>query len=455
MANKQQDSQAPPHDVRAEAALLGAILLDNEVLYRAVSLVQTDHFYRQSHREIFNAMKELGEADQPIDAVTLSEHLKTNDRLKQVGGVPYLVELSNETPLTSNVERYAEIVAEKHLVRSIITASKATMNQGLGDPTDIDDFIEAAQRRILEVTSERTTSQTLTIREVISDTFKHIEKLYDRKEQITGIPTGFIDLDSKLTGLQPSDLLILAARPSMGKTALAVNMVVNAALKSGVPAVLFSLEMSARQLAMRMLCTHARVSMGELKTGQLTDNDWTKLIKAVGTLSEARIYVDETPALTIMDLRARCRRLKRERGLGLVAVDYLQLMRSSELAARRGREQEISEISRGLKALAKELDVPVIGVSQLNRGVESRTDKRPLMSDLRESGAIEQDADVVMFLYRDEYYNKETDKPGLAEVIIAKQRNGPTGTVELKFTGRYTRFDNFAKSPPPGDLSPF
>lgn len=455
MANKQQDSQPPPHDLRAEAALLGAILLDNEVLYRAVSLVQTEFFYRQSHREIFTAMKELGEADQPIDTVTLSEHLKGVDRLKQAGGVPYLVELSNETPLTSNVERYAEIVAEKHLVRSIITASKATMNQGLGDPADVDDFVEAAQRRILEVTSERSTSRTLTIREVIGETFKHIELLYERKEQITGVPTGFVDLDSKLTGLQPSDLIILAARPSMGKTALAVNMVVNAALKSTVPAVIFSLEMSSRQLAMRMLCTHARVSMGELKTGQLTEADWAKLIKAVGALSESRIYVDETPALTIMDLRARCRRLKRERGLGLVAVDYLQLMRSSELAARRGREQEISEISRGLKALAKELDVPVIGVSQLNRGVESRTDKRPLMSDLRESGAIEQDADVVMFLYRDEYYNKETDKPGLAEVIIAKQRNGPTGTVELKFTGRYTRFDNFSKSPPPGDLAPF
>jgi replicative DNA helicase len=448
------EGRTPPHDKRAEAALLGAVLLDDEALNRVVSTVRAENFYREAHRIIFRAMLELAGADKPIDTVTLSEHLRGQENLQRAGGAAYLVRLSNETPATVNIEHYAQIVRDKAIVRAVIDASRGLVEEGFRDPADAAAFAEEAQRRLMEVTSSALRSEAASIRDVIARAFKYIETLMERQERVTGVPTGFIDLDHKLAGLQPSDLVIVAARPAMGKTALALNFAAHAAVRHGTPVAIFSLEMSSQQLAIRMLCTHARVSSADLRAGNVSDADWSKLIKAVGVLSEARIFIDETPALSVLEIRARSRRIKQERGLGLIIVDYLQLMRGSELASRRGREQEISEISRGLKALAKELGVPVVALSQLNRAVESRSDKRPLMADLRESGAIEQDADVVLFLYRDEYYNEETDKPGIAEVIIGKQRNGPTGTVELKFTGRYTRFDNLARNEPVPD-TPF
>jgi replicative DNA helicase len=437
--------RVPPHDIRAEAAVLGAILLDNEAINRLVTSTRPEHFYREANRTIYRSMLELAQAERPIDPVTLSESLKGAGALEKVGGGAYLVQLLNETPAASNAEHYARIVRDKAMVRAVIDVARQAVDEGFRDPPDVDAFVEQTQARVFDLASSALKSDVATMREVIAEAFRYIEKLLERKERVTGVPTGFVDLDDKLSGLQPSDLVILAARPSMGKTALALNILANAALKGSVPCVIFSLEMAAQQLALRMLCSHARVNSALLRTGMVSDADWSKLIKAVGALSEAKIFVDETPALSLLEMRARARRLKQEHDLGFIAVDYLQLMRGSDLSARRGREQEISEISRGLKALAKELQVPVLALSQLNRGVESRTDKRPMMSDLRESGAIEQDADVVMFLYRDDYYNPETEKPGITEVIIGKQRNGPTGTVELKFTGKYTRFDNFAK----------
>ncbi len=445
MSSPPTEAKAPPHDVAAEAALLGAILLDNDRLNQIVSTTRPEQFYREAHREIYRGMLELANEHRPIDAVTLSEKLREHDTLKAAGGGAYLVQLSTETPAAVNVEHYARIVREKAIVRDVIGATRELADEGQRDPGDVMAFVERVQQRIFEVTASSLRTELQSMRDVIAETFRQIETLYQRKEKITGVPTGFSDLDNKLAGLQPSDLIIVAARPAMGKTAFALNILANAAMKTDVPAAVFSLEMSAQQLATRMLCAHARVGGADLRQGQVTDAQWAKLIKAVGDLSEAKIYVDDTPALSLLELRARARRLKQERGLGLVVIDYLQLMRGSELAARRSREQEISEISRGLKALAKELDIPVVALSQLNRGVESRSDKRPMMSDLRESGAIEQDADVVMFLYRDDYYNPDSEKKGLAEVIIGKARSGPTGTIDLLFQGQYTRFDNYAR----------
>jgi len=447
--------------VRAEAAVIGAILLDNDALNRIISTSKADDFYRESHREIYRAMIDLANEHQPIDTVTLSKRLRDTDKLKAAGGGAYLIQLAAETPAAVNVEHYAKIVRDKAVVRSVVDAARTMADEGLNDPPDVQAFVERVQQKIFEVTTASLSTELADIRTVIAETFKHLEELFERKERVTGIPTGFVDLDNKMGGLQPSDLVICAGRPAMGKTAFAMNVLTNAALRTKMPVVVFSLEMSAQQLAMRMLCSEARVSSADLRAGQASENDWSRLIKAVGSLSETQIFIDDTPAISLLELRARARRLKQERGLCLIAIDYLQLMRGSDLASRRSREQEISEISRGLKALAKELEVPVMALSQLNRGVESRTEKRPMMSDLRESGAIEQDADVVMFLYRDEYYNPEsTDKKGLAEVIIGKQRHGSTGTVELKFQGRYTRFDNFAREyedhgPPPPAGAPF
>ncbi len=456
MSTLQKSGTTPPHDIQAEAALLGAILLDNDAINRIISTCKADQFYKEAHRHLFLAMKILHERQDPIDTVTLSKQLKEMGTLKACGGGPYLVRLSNETPAAVNVEHYAQIVRDKATVRSIIEAARATMGEGLTDPGDVADFVERAQSRLFKVSSETLRTDVPDIREVIKETFQHIETLIERKEAVTGVPSGFLDLDKKLCGFQPSDLIIVAGRPSMGKTAFALNVIANAALKTSTPVVIFSLEMSNQQLATRLLCTHALVNSNRLRTGQVTDSDWSKLLKTVGTLSETKIFVDDTPALSSLELRARARRLKQEHGIGLIAIDYLQLMRGSELSAKRSREQEISDISRSLKALAKELEVPIIALSQLNRGVESRSDKRPLMSDLRESGAIEQDADVVMFLYRDEYYHPDTtDKAGLAEVIIGKQRNGPTGTVELKFRGEYTRFDNYSQAHEDSTSSPF
>ena len=455
---KQTPETELPFDARAEAAVLGAILLDNTALGLVGSSLEPEHFYRESHRYIYRAMRELGEALEPIDTVTLAEKLREHDRLKPAGGGPYLVQLSSETPAAINAEHYAKIVRDKAMTRAIIQACRVIADEGLQDPADVNTFIEVSQAKLFEVTAHSMRAGVPRIREVIADAFKHIETQMEQKERITGIPTGFVDLDDKLSGFQRSDLIIAAGRPSMGKTAFALNVMANAALKANQAAVIFSLEMSSIQLATRMLCSHARVNAKDLRTGQVSDAGWSKVIMSVGDLSELSIFVDDTPALSIMELRARARRLFQETKLDLIVIDYLQLMRGSEIASRRSREQEISEISRGLKALAKELNLPVLALSQLNRGVESRPNKRPLMSDLRESGAIEQDADVVMFLYRDDYYNPESEKQGVAEVIIGKQRNGPTGTVELRFQGEYTRFDNLAREyeqDPTPDQTPF
>jgi replicative DNA helicase len=408
-------------------------------------VIREGDFYRESHRKIFSAFLQLFERNEPADLITLSEVLKKRGDFEGVGGIEYLNSLVNSVPTAANISYYAKIIKEKSILRKLINRATEIISQGYGDAGDVDDFLDRAEHAIFEISEDRVRPSFYPIKDIIKSSFKTIEKLYEKRQLITGVPTGFARLDELTSGLQPSDLIIVAGRPSMGKTAFALNIAQHAAIEAGVPSAIFSLEMAKEQLALRMLCSEAKVDAHRLRGGFLGESDWPKLTRAAGNLSEAPIFIDDTPGLTALEMRAKSRRLKVERNLGLIIVDYLQLMRGR--ADSDTREQEISDISRSLKSLAKELTVPVIALSQLNRRVEERGDRRPQLADLRESGAIEQDADVIIFLYRDEVYNKSDDNKGKAEIIVGKQRNGPTGKFEMAFLEKYTCFENLSPIP--------
>jgi replicative DNA helicase len=433
----------PPQNLEAEQCVLGSILLQQGALVKILELVEPSDFYREAHKIIFTAMVDLFEKNEPQDIITVSNILKNQNKLDEVGGPAYLANLTDIVPVAANIIFYAKIIRSKAILRRLIQTSTEIATRCYEEQDDIDSLVDDAEQTIFEISHSKSNQDFQALKKIIPETFKKVEKLAEKKELITGVPSGYEDLDRMTAGLQSSDLIIIAGRPSMGKTALAMNIVQNAAIFNKIPVAVFSLEMSKEQLGMRMLCSVSRVDSQSLRTGFIKDPDWPKLARATGILSEAPIFIDDTPALSVLEMRAKSRRLKAEHKVGLVVVDYLQLMRGRSGAER--REQEISEISRSLKAMAKELDLPVIALSQLNRSLESRTDKRPQLSDLRESGAIEQDADVICFLYRDAVYNKSEDNPKrhIAEVIIGKQRNGPTGSVELTFIDKFTTFESY------------
>jgi len=434
----------PPQNLEAEQCVLGSILLQQGALVKILELLTPEDFYREAHKVIFSAMVALFEKNEPQDIITVTNVLNDRNQLDAVGGPAYLANLTDIVPVAANIIYYAQIIRSKAVLRSLIQTCTEIASRCYEEQDDIDSLVDDAEQTIFEISRSKSGQDYHALSKIIPETFKRVEKLAERKELITGVPTGYDDLDRILSGLQPSDLIIVAGRPSMGKTALAVNIVQNAAIFHKIPVAVFSLEMSKEQLGMRMLCSVSRVDSQDLRTGFIRDPDWPKLARATGILSEAPIFIDDTPAIGVLEMRAKSRRLKAEHNIGLVVVDYLQLMRGRTNAER--REQEISEISRSLKAMAKELDLPVMALSQLNRSLESRPNKRPQLSDLRESGAIEQDADVICFLYRDEVYNKSEDNPrrGIAEVIIGKQRNGPIGTVDLTFIDKFTTFENYS-----------
>ncbi len=452
---KQQEdlSQLMPQNIEAEEAILGAILVNPSCMNRIVEDLSPEAFYKPAHRYVYEAMLQLYNGGQDnIDIVSVSDTLNINQKLELVGGRAFINDLSYNTITTANVEYYAKIVQEKAIKRSLINAGSEIVSTGY-DVNPIEESLEQAEKLIFDIASQKASKSLISIKDIVNDVYQKIEERANNKGQLTGVPTGFYDLDTYTNGLQKSDLIILAARPAMGKTAFALNIAQNVALRAKVPVAIFSLEMSKDQLAQRLMCSEAEVDTQRLKTGNVQAKDWDKLAKAMADLYDAKIYIDDTAGCTITDLRAKCRRLAMaEKNLGLIVIDYLQLI---EGTGREDRMQQISSISRGLKILAKELNVPIIALSQLSRAVEGRTDKRPMLSDLRESGSIEQDADIVMFIYRDEYYknaNEEEDEAekaankGEAEIIIAKHRNGPVGTVKLLFQGSITKFKNPIKT---------
>jgi replicative DNA helicase len=434
--------RVPPQSLEAEESVLGGMLIDNTALDRVVEVLQPDDFYRGAHRKIYRAMLELSERNEPADLITLSEVLRTRGELADVGGSSFLAELAERVPTAANVMHYARIVRERAVVRGLITAATDIASRGYEATEDVKELLDRAEQSIMAIADREVKAAFVRMDDLVVKTFHMVERLHQQKEAVTGVTTGFHDLDRLTAGLQPSDLIIVAARPSVGKTALCLNMAVNAALHGHVGVAVFSLEMAKEQLALRMLCSEARIDLGSVRTGRINDGQLGEIAHAAHVLAAAPIYIDDTPALSVLELRAKARRLKRDPDtkLGLIMVDYLQLMRGSE--SKDSREQEISEISRSLKALAKELNVPVLALSQLNRKVEDRNPPIPRLADLRESGALEQDADVIAFIYRDAAYDEDSAKKGLTEIIIAKQRNGPTGSVELTFIREYTRFED-------------
>lgn len=439
--------RVPPQNLEAEQAVLGAILLDGEALITAMERIQTEDFYRTAHQYIYQSITEIAEANEPVDLITLTAKLQDKRQLEEIGGVTYLSELANAVPTAANVDYYAQIVEEKSMLRRLIRTATQIVSNGYASGDDISSLLSEAEQRILEISQRRSSTGFVLIREVLMEVFEKVEFLSQNRGGFTGIASGFRELDRMTSGFQRSDLIILAARPSVGKTAFALNVAQNVGVREKQTVAIFSLEMGAAQLVQRMICAEANVDASRMRTGALEGEDWTKMTMAISSLSEANIYIDDTPGITVYDIRAKCRRLKKERGLGMVVIDYLQLIQGRGRGD--NRQQEVSEISRTLKMMARELDVPVIALSQLSRGVEQRQDKRPLMSDLRESGSIEQDADIVAFLYRDDYYNKESEKEGIIEIIIAKQRNGPVGTVELAFLKQYNKFVNLDRQHQP------
>ncbi len=440
------DVRVPPHSLDAEAAVLGGMLLDNQAIDKVVEILAADDFYREAHRKIFRAALELNGRSEPVDLLTLTEALRTRGELGEVGGAAYVSELTDRALSAANVAYHAKIVREKSILRGLISAATEIMTRGYEGREDVNQFVDQAEQAVYAIAERRARAGFIRIGDMIMNTFQQIERLYERKEMVTGVPTGFFDLDRMTAGLQPSDLIIVAGRPSMGKTSFCLNIAEHVAIEKGIGVGVFSLEMSKEQLVLRMLCSQAQVDLNKVRTGFLAARDFPKLATAAGRIADARIYIDDTPALSALELRAKARRLRRDKdaNLGLLIVDYLQLMRGS--SGNDSREQEISEISRSLKALAKELHLPVIALSQLNRQVESRNPPKPRMADLRESGAIEQDADVIAFIYRDEVYNPQTRDEGIAEIILAKQRNGPIGEVRLAFRREFTRFENLDES---------
>ena len=442
--------KVPPQNLEAEQSVLGSILLKEKAFGNVVDILKPADFYRSAHSTIYEAMIDLFERNEPHDLLTVTNLLRDSNLLDEVGGAAYLASLTSIVPVTANISAYAKIIRQKSILRRLIEVNTDIAQRCYEEQGDIDILIDEAEQAIFEIAGSKSDQSFTSIKKIVPEAFNKVTQLFERKELITGVPTGYGDIDKMTAGLQPSDLIILAARPSMGKTSFAMNIAQNAAIENNIGVAVFSLEMSKEQLVMRLLSSVGKVDSQRIRTGRLQDNDWDKIARAVGMLTEAPIYIDDTPAISVLEMRAKVRRLAAQHEIGLIVVDYLQLMRGR--AAIENRTQEISEISRSLKALAKEHNVPVIALSQLNRSLESRTDKRPMMSDLRESGAIEQDADVIAFIYRDEVYNKDEANPnrGIAEIIIGKQRNGPTGTVKLTFINSFTMFENLTIREEPG-----
>lgn len=433
----------PPHSVESEQSILGSILLDKEAIITVTETIKPEDFYKEAHKIIYECMMKLNNKNEPIDLITLTEELKKQGHLEDIGGISYITSLSTIVPTTSNVKYYADIVKEKSVLRKLIRVSNDILNLGYDSSIKVEDILEKAEKQIFDISQEKSSEDFQTINSVLMDTYDTIEKLYTNKEDITGITTGFDDLNKKTNGLQRTDLLLVAARPAMGKTAFSLNLVQNAALKGDASVAVFSLEMSKEQLVQRMLSAQSHVELKKIKTGNLDENDWPRIIDAMSVLSNANIYIDDTPGIKIGELRSKCRKLKIEKGLDLILIDYLQLMEGD--GGNESRQQEISKISRSLKIIAKELNCPVVALSQLSRAPEQRSDHRPMLSDLRESGAIEQDADIVMFLYRDEYYHPDSERKNIGEIIIAKNRHGETGSVELVWLGEIQKFANKAR----------
>ena len=434
----------PPHDVDAEQAILGSMLTDQDAVIDAMEVLKPEDFYREDNKYIYQSIINLYNRGEPIDIITVKAELTSMQKFEAVGGIEYLATLPDKVPLVANADKYIKIVEEKSILRQLIKAANEIQSLGYAQNEEIDNIVDQSEKMIFNIMQGKNQKGYTQIKDVLVETFAELEKLYNQKETITGVPTGFADLDYKTAGLHNSDLILIAARPAMGKSAFVLNIATYAAINTKKPVVIFNLEMSKEQLVNRMLCSEAMVDSNKIRTGKIDEEDWIKLATALGPLSEAPIYIDDTPGISVAEIRAKCRKLKLEKNIGLVVIDYLQLIQGSG-KRNASREQEISEISRSLKILAKELDVPVIALSQLSRAAEARQDHRPMLSDLRESGAIEQDADIVMFLYRDDYYNPDSEKKNIAEVILAKHRAGSTGTVELLWMGNYTKFANLDK----------
>ncbi|MGE7691028.1 replicative DNA helicase [Lysinibacillus sp. NPDC097214] len=442
--------RVPPHNREAEQSVIGAIFLDPQSLITASEILLADDFYHNAHKQIFETMLRLSDQGKAIDVVTVTEELSAKKEIEDVGGLSYLLELANAVPTAANVAHYAKIVEEKALLRRLIRVATKIVEDGYTREDEVEALLGEAEKKMMEVASRKNAGDFKHVKDVLVETFDNIEQLQSQKGDVTGIPTGFRDLDHITAGFQRNDLIIVAARPSVGKTAFALNVAQSVAVQARENVAIFSLEMGAEQLVMRMLCAEGNIDAQVLRTGALTTEDWGKLTMAMGSLSNSGIFIDDTPGVRINEIRAKCRRLAQEHGLGMILIDYLQLIQGSGKPGE-NRQQEVSDISRSLKHLARELKVPVIALSQLSRGVEQRQDKRPMMSDLRESGSIEQDADIVAFLYRDDYYDKESESKNMIEIIIAKQRNGPTGTVTLAFKKEFNKFINvdWSQMPPP------
>ena len=428
-----------PQSIEAEQSVIGSMIIDRSAIAQAAEGLDEQDFYRDSHKVLFKSIIEMFKRDMAVDLVTVLENLKANDTLERAGGVTYVTEITSSVPTTANLGSYIQIVQEKSTLRRLIKASTSIIEESYNKQGDVENVLDSAEKRIFDIAEKRTTSDFEPLNQVLERGFIEIERLFNNKGEITGVSSGFLDLDSKTSGFQKGDMVLIAARPSMGKTTFALNIAEHAALREGKSVVVFSLEMSKEQLAYKLLCSEANVDMLKLRTGALDDKDWENIARATGPLSKAKIYIDDTAGVSVMEMRSKCRRLKIEYGIDLIMIDYLQLMSGSSSES---RQQEVSEISRSIKALAKEMECPVIALSQLSRAPEQRADHRPMLSDLRESGSIEQDADLVMFLYRDEYYNKETEEMNVGECIIAKQRNGPVGTVKLAWLGQFSKFGN-------------
>lgn len=433
------NDRTPPHNIEAEQAVLGAIFLEPQSIATATEVLMPDDFYRASHQRIYEAMVNLSEKGEPIDLVTVTTALSNMKTLDEIGGVSYLSDLANSVPTAANIEYYTKIVEEKSILRRLIKTATNIVASGFSDEGEVETVLNDAEKSILEVAQRKDSGRFKNIKDVLIEVYDNIEQLHHHDEEVTGVPTGFRDLDGMTSGFQRNDLIIIAARPSVGKTAFALNIAQNVATHTGENVAIFSLEMGAEQLVMRMLCAEGNINAQSLRTGHLETEDWGKLTMAMGSLSNAGIFIDDTPGIRVNEIRSKCRRLKQEHGLGMILIDYLQLIQGDG-SSKENRQQEVSEISRALKGLARELSVPLIALSQLSRGVESRQDKRPMMSDIRESGSIEQDADIVGFLYRDDYYEQDSERQNIIEIILAKQRNGPVGTVELAFVKEYNKF---------------
>jgi len=428
-----------PQNLEAEQSVLGSMLIDKTAIAQAAEVLNAEDFYRDSHKVIFNAIRDLYQKDVPVDMITLIDYLRSTENLEDAGGITYITEISNSIPSTANLLSYIQIVEDKSILRKLIRSSTEIIETSYNKQDNVESVIDLAEKKIFNLAEKKNTSDFEPMNAVLERGFLEIERLFNNKGETTGVPSGFKDLDDKTSGFQRGDMVLIAARPSMGKTTFVLNLAQHAALRSGKKVAIFSLEMSKEQLAYKLLCAEANVDMLKLRTGNLDDKDWENIARASGPLAAAKIFIDDTAGVSVMEMRSKCRRLKMEHGIDMIIIDYLQLMSGSNPE---NRQQEVSEISRSIKAIAKEMQCPVLALSQLSRAPEQRADHRPMLSDLRESGSIEQDADLVMFLYRDEYYNKETEDKNMAECIIAKQRNGPVGTVKLAWLGQYSKFGN-------------